>query len=72
MDAINKKYHETSECRHIAKESLACQEQRSPRNKRNVDTDKEIDCSAIIKMYQDCKKAEREAVIAERRRQNGY
>jgi len=70
MDAVNNKYLETSECRDIAKKSLACQEMRSPRNKKNADVDKEIDCSAIIDIYKACKTAEREAIIAERRRKN--
>lgn len=68
----HKRYLDDSKCADIVRRSLACQEQRSPRNKKDKDFDKQIDCSEIIELYKACKKAERNAIIEERRRKNGY
>lgn len=54
------KYH--SECMDLVKKSLACQEQQSIGNF-------DEDCKPIIDEYKACKKAEREKIIAKRRKE---
>ena len=54
------KYH--TECMDLVKKSLACQEQQSIGNF-------DQDCKPIIDEYKACKKAEREKIIAKRRKE---
>ena len=60
------KYH--TDCMDLVRQSLACQEQQAL-NQLNKN-DLIIDCSGVIQLYKECKKAEREKIISDRRKRN--